>query len=166
MTTRSDHAEGQEPDAFADAFTDDVEAILHRQDEAMALLERLRAEEPYIAPNAGHGVGGGRRDFRRWPTPQGVTLEVHDGLKWHRIDCTDMGVGGVRIENAPEWLEGPLPARLKAPGIGSILVLADVMWRDKAKKTAGLRFEFQDLEERELWSGGLIDALLAPYSLG
>lgn len=165
MTTPPDNA-NEEPDAFADAFTDDVEAILHRQDEAMALLERLRSEEPYAPPKSEHGTGGGRRDFRRWPAPEGVTLEVHDGLKWHGTDCTDIGVGGVRIENAPAWLEGPLPARLKAPDIGAILVLADVMWRDKGKKTAGLRFEFQDNEERELWSGGLIDALLARHALG
>lgn len=153
-----------EEDDYDAALTDDVAAILHRQDEAMALLERLRAEEPYTNPLTEH-TGGGRRDFRRWPTPDGVTLEVHDGLGWHKADCIDMGVGGARIRNAPAWLEGPLPARLKAPEIGSVLVLADVMWRDTGEKTAGLRFEFQDGEERDLWSGGLIDALLARHSL-
>jgi len=40
-----------------------------------------------------------------------------------------------------------------------------VMWRDKQGK-AGIRFEFTDNEERDQWSGGLIDALLARHALG
>jgi len=47
---------------------------------------------------------------------------------------------------------GPAPARLKAPGITGVLALADVMWRDKEGR-AGVRFEFHDDEERDLWSG-------------
>jgi len=46
------------------------------------------------------------------------------------------------------------------------LVLADVMWRDRKTDTVGLRFEFLDTEERDLWAERLIDALLARYSLG
>ena len=58
--------EPDDGDAGVDA---DVEEALRLQDEAMALLERLRAEEPYRdAEHAGH-TGGGRRDFRRWPAP-------------------------------------------------------------------------------------------------
>jgi hypothetical protein len=141
---------------------DDVEAILHRQDEALALLERLRAEEPpvRVRPQA----GGGRRDFRRWPTPTGVTVEMHDGLRWHPAECLDMGIGGARVGHLPAWVEGPVPARLRAPGVGGVIALVDVMWKDREGR-AGLRFEFQDEEERDLWSGALIDALLANHAL-
>jgi len=140
----------------------DIEAILRRQDEALVLLERLRAEEPLA--HARQQAGGGRRDFRRWPTPPGVTVEMHDGLKWQAAECLDMGVGGARLGRLPAWVEGPIPARLRAPGVGGVIVLADVMWKDREGR-AGLRFEFQDDEERDLWSGALIDALLAGHAL-
>ena len=145
---------------------DDVEEVLRLQDEALALLERLRAEEPFIRPHVAHG--GGRRDFRRWPTPPGVVIELHNGLRWVAADCLDLGVGGARVEHLPTWVRGPVPGRLVAPGIASaVLVLCDVMWKDGAGKDAkaGVRFEFQDEEERELWSGALIDALLARHAL-
>jgi hypothetical protein len=150
--------------ASNDAFNipADVTEALERQDVALALLERLRAEEPMIKPRS--MAGGGRRDFRRWPTPTGVTFELHDGKHWQDIECLDMGVGGARLSHIPTWMLGPVPARLKAPGITGVLVLADVMWRDKEGR-AGLRFEFHDDEERDLWSGALIDALLARHSL-
>ncbi|MDX1933640.1 MAG: PilZ domain-containing protein [Capsulimonadales bacterium] len=140
----------------------DVEEALLRQDEALALLERLRAEEPVARKKS--QVGGGRRDFRRWPTPPGVTVEFHNGERWHAMDCLDMGTGGARLGQLPDWVRGPVPARLKAPGLVSVITLADVMWRDREGK-AGLRFEFLDDEERELWAAALIDALLAGHAL-
>ena len=140
----------------------EVADALLLQDEALSLLERLRAEEPFLRPKK--QVGGGRRDFRRWPTPPGVTVEMHDGLRWHPVDCLDMGVGGARLARIPGWVKGPVPARLNAPGVGSVLVLTDVMWKDR-EGHAGLRFEFHDEEERDLWSGALIDALLARHAL-
>ncbi len=38
-----------------------------------------------------------------------------------------------------------------------VLVLADVMWRDKQTGGAGVRYEFFDNEDRDQWAGGLID---------
>jgi hypothetical protein len=147
------------------ALDADVEEALRLQDEALALLERLRAEEPYHDTGHLDHLGGGRRDFRRWPPPEGVTLELHDGLDWHQADVLDLAVGGARLNHLPEWMKGPAPARLKAPAMPAVLVLVDVMWRDKQGR-AGIRFEFTDNEERDLWSGGLIDALLARHALG
>lgn len=141
---------------------EDVEQALHRQDEALALLERLRAEELPSRPKA--QIGGGRRDFRRWPTPPNVTLQFHDGLRWHPIPSLDMGVGGARLDKLPSWVEGPVPARLSAPGVGGVLVLTDVMWKDRDGR-AGIRFEFHDDDERDLWGGALVDALLARHAL-
>ena len=150
----------------AEALSDEVEEALRRQDEALALLERLRSEEPFLTPK-GDSIGGGRRDFRRWPTPPGVTVEMHDGLRWHLLQCGDMGVGGARASEMPAWVQGPVPGRLKAPGMaGAVLVLTDVMWQDAREHKAGVRFEFQDAEEREQWSDALIDALLARHALG
>lgn len=144
--------------------TDEVEAALHRQDEAFALLERLRAEEPTLP--AKPALGSGRREVRRWPTPPGVTMERHDGLKWYPLDCVDMAVGGARVTHLDPKLEGPFPVRLRAPGVNATLVLCDIVWRDKKEDKAGLRFDFGDDEARETWSGALIDALLARHSLG
>lgn len=141
----------------------DVEAILQRQDEALALLERLRAQEPYRKPKT-DARGARRREFRRWPLPDGVTLELHDGDGWQVADCLDMGVGGTQLGSLARFADGPTPGRLKAPATPAILVLCDVMWKDREGK-AGLRFEFRDDDERDLWSGGLIDALLARHAV-
>ncbi len=143
---------------------DDIEAILRRQDEALALLELLRlAERPAVGADA--PKGGGRRDFRRWPLPEGVKLELHDGERWHATDCSDVGIGGARLNGLPPWFQGPGPARLSVGGSTAALVLADIMWRDAKTGVAGLRFDFVDNEDRDQWTGRLIDALLARYSL-
>lgn len=147
------------------ALPDDVEDVLRRQEEALALLERLRIAVP--APQIPPGDGArGRRDFRRWPTPDGVSLALHDGTRWHEAPVLDMGIGGSRLPSVPAWMLGPAPARLQAPSCAAgILVLADVMWRDKAGG-GGLRFEFLSTEERDEWADSLLDALLARYSVG
>lgn len=142
---------------------DDVEAILHRQDEAMALLERLRLAEPFRRPKTDQ-LGARQREFRRWPVPEGVSLELHDREGWQPADVLDMGVGGARLYTLPEFADGPTPARLKSPSSQAVLVLCDVMWKD-ADGRAGIRFEFRDEDERENWSGGLIDALLARHAV-
>jgi len=129
-------------DMDAAALPDDVEDALRRQEEALSLLER------------------------RWPTPDGVSLELHDGTQWHAAPVLDMGIGGSRLPAVPAWMLGPAPARLKAPSCAGILVLADVMWRDKKSGGGGLRFEFLSTEERDEWADSLLDALLARYSIG
>lgn len=142
---------------------EDVEDILRRQDEALALLERLRMAEAGTRREA-EAPGGGRRQFRRWPTPPGVTLQLHDGIGWQPADPSDMGVGGARLNALPTWVKGPTPARLVAPKSPPVLVLSDIMWRDNSG-AAGLGFDFLDREDHELWATSLIDALLAQYSL-
>ena len=141
----------------------EVEVMLNRQDEALALLGRLRLAEPVGARRVA-GAGGGRREARRWPTPDGVTLELHDGIRWQLADCLDLGIGGARIKALPDWANGPTPARLKVGHAGSVLALSDVMWHDSHSETSGMRFEFTDHEEQDIWAGLLVDALLARYS--
>ena len=143
---------------------DDIEEVLRRQDEALALLERLRIAEPAF-PNADEHAGGGRRDFRRWPAPEGVTIELHDSARWQPSSCSDFGIGGARLTGVPAWVQGPIPVRLKGVSGPAILALGDLMWRDGANGAAGLRLEFQDPDERDLWTAMLIDALLARYAL-
>ncbi len=142
----------------------DVEEALRRQDEAMALLERLRIAEPAAALEP--HPGGGRREARRWTAPKSVTVELHDGLAWRAVTCSDLGIGGARLTAVPSWLEGPAPIRLKSASGPAILGLADLMWRDAKMGAAGLQFEFGDPEERDRWTVLLIDALLARYALG
>lgn len=142
----------------------EIEEALRKQDEALALLERLRIAESGSATQESH-PGGGRRDFRRWPAPEGVTVEMHDGDGWQEAAASDLGIGGVRVTTLPAWLDGPVPVRMKSTSGPAILALADLMWRDGKTGAAGLRFEFQDPEERDLWTAALIDALLAQYAL-
>ena len=144
---------------------EEVEAALRRQDEAMALLERLRIAEP-SGSRSGEADGGGRRDFRRWPAPQGVTVEMHDGTAWLPAASSDLGIGGARLTTVPGWLDGPVPVRLRGVSGPTVLTLGDLMWRDSKTGAAGLRFEFSDPEEHDLWTAILIDALLARYALG
>ena len=54
----------------------EVEAALRRQDEALVLLERLRAEEPFAFSGVRKNTGDDRRDFRRWATPPGIAVEM------------------------------------------------------------------------------------------
>ncbi len=142
----------------------EVEEALRRQDEALALLERLRIAEPASAGAEGH-VGGGRRDFRRWPAQEEVTIEMHDGDGWETVPASDLGIGGGRVTALPADFAGPVPVRLKSAAGMAVLALADLMWRDSKTGAAGLRFEFQDAEERDQWTVLLIDALLAKYAL-
>jgi hypothetical protein len=142
----------------------EVEEALRRQDEALALLERLRIMEPATAIAEGH-PGGGRRDFRRWPAPRGVTVELHDGEGWQIATASDLGIGGVRVTALPADFAGPVPVRLKSAEGMAVLALADLMWRDGQAGAAGLRFEFLDPEEHDQWTVLLIDALLAKYAL-
>ena len=142
----------------------DVENALRRQDEALALLERLRIAEPSVATEP--HPGGGRREARRWTAPKSVTVELHDGLTWRAVTCSDLGIGGACLTSVPFWLEGPTPIRLKGASGPAVLGLADLMWRDAKMGTAGLQFEFGDPEEHDQWTVTLIDALLARYALG
>jgi hypothetical protein len=145
---------------------EDVEEALRRQDEALALLDSLRQREPFRPPSSQENKLAGNREFRRWPCPDTVTLELHDGKKWQVIPMKDLGIGGTRVPNLPDWAFGPTPGRLKAPQVAGILILSDVMWKDKEGEGAGLRFEFMDAAERDFWAGGLIDALLNTASIG
>ena len=143
----------------------DLDMALRRQDEALALLERLRITEA-SGPKAADAPGGGRRDFRRWPAPEGITVELHDGSGWQPAQSSDLGVGGARLLTVPAWVDGPVPVRLRGEAGPAILTLGDLMWRDGANGAAGLRFEFSDAEDHDLWTAMLIDALLARYALG
>lgn len=143
---------------------DEIEEALRRQDEALALLERLRITEPVLEGSEEPG-GGGRRDFRRWPAPDGIAADIHDGTRWQPVPCSDFGIGGARLAHVPGWLQGPVPVRLRGANGTAILALGDLMWRDLESGAAGLRLEFQDPEERDLWTATLIDGLLARYAL-
>ncbi len=153
-------------DMGADELLDaenEMDAALRKQDEALALLERLRIAEG-SGPKPADAPGGGRRDFRRWPAPEGITVEMHDGSGWQPVLSSDLGVGGARLTAVPAWLDGPVPVRLRGSG-PSVLTLGDLMWRDGISGAAGLRFEFSDSEDHDLWTAMLIDALLARYAL-
>ncbi len=142
---------------------EEIEDALQRQDEALALLERLRIAEPAV-PNIDGHAGGGRRESRRWPAPKGISIDMHDGNRWQPAPCSDLGIGGLRLTSVPGWLQGPVPVRLKGAGGPAILALGDLMWRDGVSG-AGMRLEFQDPEERDQWTATLIDSLLARYAL-
>ncbi len=155
-------------DMGADELLDaenEIDMALRKQDEALALLERLRIAEASGAKPA-EAPGGGRRDFRRWPAPEGITVELHDGSGWQPAQSSDLGVGGARLTTVPTWMDSPVPVRLRGASGPSVLTLGDLMWRDGANGAAGLRFEFSDAEDHELWTAMLIDALLARYALG
>ncbi len=143
----------------------DLDMALRKQDDALALLERLRLAEASGAKPA-DAPGGGRRDFRRWPAPEGITVEMHDGGTWQPAPSSDLGVGGARLTQVPAWLDGPVPVRLRGVSGPAVLTLGDLMWRDGETGAAGLRFEFADSEDHEAWTALLIDALLARYALG
>lgn len=146
-------------------ITPDVDEALRRQDEALAQLEKLRATSR-LRRRRTDQTGGKRRQSRRWPVPSGITVELFDGDAWMHVPVVDIGVGGVRVASLPTWMIGPAPCRLSSPTVEGIIVLCDVMWRTRDATEAGLRFEFDDADERDTWTEGLIDALLARFSVG
>lgn len=141
----------------------DVERLLARQENALALLERLREADPLpltdeeIAPSVLATNADPRRETARAILPPHVRLDLHDGRAWQAVPCDDIGVGGAHVSALPEWAAGPTPARLLAtpPSSPAPLCLADIMWRDAAQGTAGLRFEFLSVEEQTLWAACL-----------
>ncbi|MFY7951482.1 MAG: PilZ domain-containing protein [Armatimonadaceae bacterium] len=143
----------------------EVDEALRRQDEALAQLEKLRATSRLRKKRADQS-GGKRRQSRRWPVPEGIVVELFDGDRWATVPVVDIGVGGVRVATLPNWMIGPAPCRLSSPTVEGIIVLCDVMWRTGDATLAGLRFEFDDADERDTWTEGLIDALLARFSVG
>jgi len=142
----------------------EIERALRLQDEALALLERLRTTSTFRRRRTDTGEQK-RRNFRRWPVPPGVVVALHDGSSWREVKVLDLGVGGARVDALPNWMEGPTPCRLDTPSVEGIMVLADIMWRTGPQQGAGIRFEFDDAEEREAWQDGLIDALLATHAV-
>ena len=145
----------------------DLERALARQEEALALLERLRASDPLPLTDGEADVpapppaspADPRRESGRQAMPGHARLELHDGKMWQIVPCDDIGTGGARASALPEWAAGPTPARLHTspPSRPAALCLSDIMWRDTAQGTAGLRFEFLSTEEQELWADILRD---------
>ena len=148
-----------------DEIDPDVDEALRLQDEALSQLEKLRSGSTLRRRNADRS-GGKRRQFRRWPAPEGIRFELYDGTRWEAVTVADIGVGGVRVLSLPIWMIGPAPCRLSTPTVEGIIALSDVTWRTRNSSEAGIRFEFDDADERELWTEGLIDALLARFSVG
>ncbi len=72
----------------------------------MALLERLRVEEPSCRQTPGRAKDAAISGAG--PRLRGVTLELHDGTKWHAADVADMGVGGARPQRLARLDEGGL----------------------------------------------------------
>ncbi|MBC8136721.1 MAG: hypothetical protein H8F28_12605 [Fibrella sp.] len=140
-------------------------AITSRED-AVRLLNQLRANLPESHTNRRRGKGGGRRDSRRWTPPSSVTFEIYDGETWHFVEALDCGIPGVRVTRLPAFVgENPAVMRLTTPDSGVVLVTGDVMWKDSRAGTAGIQFTFQNDEDREAWFEGLVEALLSRHAM-
>ncbi len=135
------------------------------QSHALRQLKSLRAKLPVHDAQDHKGRGGGRRDYRRWLTPDLVTVELYDDAVWHPVETLDCGIPGVRVIGLPAFVgNGPAVVRLTTPTC-SVLVLGNVMWSDKRAGTAGLYFEFNSDHDREAWFEGLVEALLSSHAL-
>lgn len=139
--------------------------VVTTREEAISLLGPLSAALA-LTRRKRTGKGGGRRDSRRWTPPEKVTFEIYDGATWHPVEALDCGIPGVRVADLPGFVgEGPALLRLTTPDSGAVLVTGDVMWQDPSAGTAGLRFTFQNDEDREAWFEGLVEALLSRHAM-
>ena len=133
---------------------------------AKPLLARLRGELPGLARQSRRGLGGRRRDFRRWTPPDGVTVEIYDNEKWREVMILDCGAGGVRIVEPLLFVAvRHIVVRLCTPDTGTVLVIAEIVWRNEKAKTAGLHFLWDAEDDRTVWHEGLVEALLSRHAL-
>jgi len=140
----------------------DLELNLDKQDAALKLLAKLRMKSfptvHYVAQPENQ-----RRQYKRWAAPESISVECFtDG--WLAFDVIDVGIGGakvVRTENVPR--SGPFVCKLGVGSLNNVLVLADIMWM--ADASVGIRFEFDNNDDHDMWAEHLVDTLLGKLSI-
>jgi hypothetical protein len=140
----------------------DLELILDKQDAALKLLAKLRMKSFPTVHNVDQ-PDNQRRQYKRWAAPESISVECfNDG--WLAFDVIDVGIGGakvVRTESVPR--SGPFVCKLGVGSLNNVLVLADIMWM--ADASVGIRFEFDNNDDHDMWAEHLVDTLLGKLSI-
>jgi len=139
-----------------------LEHILAQQDAALKLLAKLRMKTVPTVHNVAQPQDQ-RRQYRRWASPESITIAVFND-NWFAIDVIDVGIGGakvIRTESVPR--SGPFVCKLGVGSLNNVLVLADIMWI--ADHFVGIRFEFDNQDDHDLWAEHLVDTLLGKLSI-
>lgn len=140
----------------------DLELILDKQDAALKLLAKLRMKSFPKVHNVAQ-PNNQRRQYKRWAAPESISIECFND-DWLAFDVIDVGIGGakvVRTENVPR--SGPFVCKLGVGSLNNVLVLADIMWM--ADQFVGIRFEFDNNDEHDMWAEHLVDTLLGKLSI-
>ncbi|MEY4915494.1 MAG: hypothetical protein RJA02_1763 [Armatimonadota bacterium] len=140
----------------------DLELILDKQDAALKLLAKLRMKSFPTVRNVAQPENQ-RRQYKRWAAPESISVECFRD-RWLAFDVIDVGIGGakvVRTENVPR--SGPFVCKLGVGSLNNVLVLADIMWM--ADASVGIRFEFDNNDDHDMWAEHLVDTLLGKLSI-
>ena len=142
--------------------SDGIEHLLDKQDVVLKLLAKLRFKMHPTVDNVVQPPNQ-RRHYRRWNAPESISISVYeDG--WNAMHVIDVGIGGVKVSrDAKTPSSGPFVCQLAVGGLKNVLVLADIMWMSDS--SVGIRFEFDNQHEHDLWAENLVDALLSKLSI-
>lgn len=140
----------------------DLELILDKQDAALKLLAKLRMKSFPTVNNVAQSSSQ-RRQYRRWAAPESINITIFSD-DWFTLSVVDVGIGGakvVRTESIPRT--GPFVCKLGVGSLNNVLVLADIMWM--ADQFVGIRFEFDNQDDHDMWAEHLVDTLLGKLSI-
>lgn len=140
----------------------DIDEMFKKQDAALSLLKKLRLK---LSPTVDNVVQPStqRRQYRRWAAPESIGIAVYSD-SWKPLDVIDVGIGGVKVTRTSYGPSaGPFVCRLSVGSLNNILVLADIMWMSPT--AVGIRFEFDNQDEHDMWAEHLVDTLLGKLSI-
>lgn len=139
-----------------------VDKMFERQDAALRLLTKLR-QKNFPTVNNVVQAANQRRQYRRWAAPESIAVAVFT-VDWQSLDVIDVGIGGVKVmKNDSVPPIGPFVCKLSVGVLTNVFVLADIMWM--SDQTVGIRFEFDQQDEHDLWAEHLVDTLLSKLSI-
>ncbi len=80
------------------------------------------------------------------------------------MEAIDVGIGGVKIKRSDKIpASGPFVCKLGVGALNNLLVLGDIMWM--SDQTVGIRFEFDNQSDHDMWAENLVDTLLSKLSV-
>jgi len=140
----------------------DVDLLFDTQDAALKLLSKLRKKYFPTVLDVVQPTNQ-RRQYKRWSAPESISIDIYTN-GWQPLSVIDVGIGGAKIaRNEIVPTIGPFVCKLGVGDLTNVIILTDIMWM--ADQTVGIRFEFDNQDEHDLWAEHLVNTLLGKLSI-
>jgi hypothetical protein len=140
----------------------DVDLLFDTQDAALELLSKLRKKYFPTVLDVVQPTNQ-RRQYKRWSAPESISIDIYTN-GWQPLSVIDVGIGGAKIaRNEIVPTIGPFVCKLGVGDLTNVIILTDIMWM--ADQTVGIRFEFDNQDEHDLWAEHLVNTLLGKLSI-